>query len=274
MLSEAIESLRLARQLAWALAWRTWREGKRYLSIAYVPFFTVIGIGIAAAVLAPSTSNNAANELAVSRLYGPATNSLADGVALTLLPGMTALCAAFATGGVVQNVVASEGLRGGFELLLAAPFGRASMVMGIAAFAGLLAVGFWVGMAIVTVVGFAVIGLLAAGGGSVNGLYTIVSVLLPLFAAVAGGGLSVMICLLFPRLSTPGALSLAVKGNSIGTLVSAVPGAAVLMVYIAYIQKLSLMALIAYGAVICSIVMVTSLMVTVRLYRPLGLWPA
>jgi hypothetical protein len=216
-----------ARSLINALAWRTRQEGLRYVSLAFVPFILSSGLAVTVALVDGSGINGQSGLRAVTTRYGSGSDSIAVGVALVIVPGLLALFSSAAVSMVVRNMVGSEVGRGGLEALLGGPFRPQTIAVALLGYAGGLAVLFWAGMTGLAVVGFIAITLGTHGSLTLSAAYLLLVLILPLLAAVAGTGLSLLVSLLNPRLTRPGQFGIAVSGGSLSGAAALLPALAV-----------------------------------------------
>ncbi len=214
-----------------ALAWRTRREGLRYLGLTFVPFIFATAALLAPALITGSAVNGASTLARVAVRYGATSDAVQVGIAIVLVPGLIAVFTAVAVGLSVRNLVGSETSRGGIEALLAAPYGPGTIAAALLMYTGGMSVAYWAGMTSLSALGLVV---LTVGRGSTLSLsvtYLTLAVTLPLLAGWAATGLSLLVALLHPRLTQPGQLGVLASG-SLGGGVGLLPALGVLFVFV------------------------------------------
>jgi hypothetical protein len=257
-----------ARVLIGALAWRTRREGLVFLLAPFVPFAVISGGLITLAVVDSAAINGRDTFTTVASRYGASADAVSIGVALVIVPGMIAVFTAAAAGLVIRNVVGSEAGRGSIEALLAAPYRPRSIVVALLGYIGSLATMFWAGMTALGALGLVVVTDASGGHLRLSGTYALLVLALPLLAAWAGTALSLLVSLLYPRLTQPGQLSIAVNGSGLSGGAVLLPAVGVTFVFslgAAHARPEELLA-IAGGAT--AAITVGSVLIVGRRFRP------
>lgn len=253
-------------RLVRALGWRFRREGWVPVAVTVLPFVLVLALTVIIGEVGGTSQNGAAGMIAVGQLYG--TRSLLVGELLLFLPAFTALFAAFGAVALLRNLIGSEGMRGGVEALLSAPFAPGDIAAALLVVAAAEATALW---AAENVAGGATLGIvLLAQHASVRlpAGYLAMGLLLPLLTAWGGTGLAMMVSLLFPRLSVPGRLGLARSGTSITDLLAILPGMGAFLMIVFGLRGLGAprILLIMGGAVV--VIVLGSVVAVARWFRP------
>ena len=190
--------------LVGALGWRARREGLRYLLVTFIPFLFMLAALIVPSLLSKTSVNGGATFAAFATHYGAQAGTVTVGLALLLEPGAVALFAAISVATLVRNLIGSEASRGGIEALLAGPYRPMSIMVALVGYVGALATLYWAGMTAIAAVTLSIVVWASAATLSLPASYLMAVLVLPLLAAWASTGLSLLATLLYPRLAQAG----------------------------------------------------------------------
>jgi hypothetical protein len=229
-----------------ALAWRSRREGIRYLLLPLALFAFVLLVLFLITLPDSGQGVNGAQELGTfGERYGAHADSIVIGVALLIGPGLVAVFGSFAVLQLVRNVIGGESSSGGIEALLAAPYRPRNIMVALLGFAAVAAAGSWAAMTAMLALAVALIAWTAGTSVSLTASYLLAALLVPLLSALCATSLAVGVNLLFPRLSRTGSYGLNMGGGGIGYLPAVVPGIAVMLVFSLWGAHVGLLELLA-----------------------------
>jgi hypothetical protein len=212
---------------SWALCrvvfWRVRREGVGQLLLAFVPFAAILAFVSSVPLITGGGGVKGSAEFATFGLrYGVRSNVVVVGLLLLLAPGLVALFSALGVTRTVQGLIGAEVSRGGLEALLSAPYTPSTIAAAVLGYALGMATAFWLGMSALGAVAVAAVTAASDGHLSLDGGYLALALLLPLLCAWAAAGLTLLVSLLFPRLTQLGA-TVNVAGGNLGNAVALVP---------------------------------------------------
>ena len=212
-----------------AFAWQTRQEGFRYLAAALVPFAIAITLtGILPTLTGGRGINGAASAAALGARYGAHSNAVAVGLLLIFTPGLVALLASIAVIRTTRGLVGAEVGRGDVEALLSAPYTPGVIAAALLGYTMVVATAFWAAMSLMGAIAIAIVAAASAGTVTLPVSYLTMALLLPLLAVWASAALSVLVNLLFPKLTLPGA-ALAVAGGNVGSSIGTLPALGVFL---------------------------------------------
>lgn len=216
-------------RLASAFAWRTRREGLRYLLVGFAPFALVVAVlAILPSVTGGKGIHGAGDAMAVSVRYG--SSSLAVGLLLTIAPGLVAVFGGIGIARVARGFTGAEVSRGGMELLLAAPYAPGEIAAAVLGYLLGAALTFWAGLTGMSALALAGLAVTSGGHLTLTGGYLLEALVLPLLALCASSGLALAANLLFPRLTQVQlGVGINLAGGSLDHLVSVLPAIALLL---------------------------------------------
>jgi hypothetical protein len=216
--------------LAVALAWRTRREGVRYLLGAFVPFVLIITLTVVVPLFPGGSHaiNGAQADAGVGLRFGARGHPVLVGLLLLLIPGMVALCVAIGVGRAVRGLIGEEVGRGGLEELLGAPYSVGGIAAALLGCALTVATFLW---AVMSALGALTIGGLTVATHdrlSLGGSYLALALVLPLLTSWAGAALALLVSVVFPRLTQLGA-GVSLAGSNLASGTALLPGLAALL---------------------------------------------
>lgn len=255
------------RVLIRALAWRTRREGLRYLLAGFVPFL-IVTAGLAGSLALAGQVNGAASFAGFAARYGARAGAVQAGEVMILEPGFVAICSAIAVGLVVRNLIGSEASRGAIEALLAGPYRPGSIGTALLGYAGGLAVLYWAVMTAAGALTLAIVTWTSGATLSLSAAYVLLVLILPLLAAWSATSLSLLVTLLYPRLAQPGGFGLAIGGGGLGTGTAVLPALGVLLVFTFGAPSLSAGAVLAIAGGATAVIAAGSTLVIATRFRP------
>ncbi|GAA5199207.1 hypothetical protein GCM10023322_74310 [Rugosimonospora acidiphila] len=213
-----------------ALLWRLRRERLRYLALALIPFAATTALTIVLPTVTGGAGVNGVDRIGGFGLrYGTHAGTLAVSIVLMIAPGLVALFSAIGVASIIRNLVGGEASRGGLEELLATPHSPAAIATALLSVAAGLATTLWAAMTALGALAVALTVLASRDSATVSGAYLAVALILPLLAAWAGAGLSLMVNLLFPRLAQLGKTSALVNGGGLGNGLALLPALGVFL---------------------------------------------
>lgn len=251
-----------------ALAWRSRREGLRYL---------LIPVGIFAAVealifgVASQGRVNGARQMAeFAESYGAHGSVVLVGLSLLLGPGLVALFTTMAVAMLVRNLVGSEASRGGLELLLAAPYRPRSIMTVLLGYAAAVGTAYWVLTTALAAAGLAVVCVTSGASVTLTAGYLVAALVVPLLAAWAAAALAVGVNLLFPKLAQAGSYGMHTSGGGLGGLPPLLPGLAVMLSFVLWAPHVTVTDLVAIvGGATAAVIVLSVAAVAVR-FSPEG----
>lgn len=251
-----------------ALAWRSRREGLRYLLVTFAPFAALVTLLMVLSTYQAGKINGAASFAAFGDRYGAHTDAITVGLGLLLGPGLVALFSAISVAALVRNLIGSEASRGGIEALLAAPYRPGTIMTALLGYVGILATFYWAGMAAITTTALAAAAAASGTAISLTGSYILAALALPLLAAWAAAALALLVNLIFPRLAQAGSFGLNLGGGGLGNAPALLPGLAVLFVFLLWAPHISAGELLAVAGGAVAAVTAGSVIAVARHFRP------
>jgi hypothetical protein len=251
-----------------ALAWRARREGLGYLVLGLVPFAVAAGFSVLATTILGGGVNDAGTFARFASSYGAHADRVGLGVALLLLPGLVAICAAIAVGLAVRNLVGSEASRGGIEALLACPYRPNDIMISLLGYLGALATCYWAAMSTLGAVVVLTVTWTSGATLSLPAAYLLLALALPLLGAWCATSLSLLINLLYPRLAQLGTYGLNMSGGSLAGSAALLPALGVFVVFVFLGPDVGPAALLVIGGGTTAAVAAVSTLVVARRFRP------
>ncbi len=250
-----------------ALAWRTRREGLRYLLFPVIPFVLVMAINVVLPIVTGSGQLNGAASLAsFARRFGADTDAAAVGAVLLIGPGMVAVCCSLAGGITVRTLVGAEASRGGLEAILAAAADARSLVKAVLVFAFGLVTAVWAALEVLAVACLAIVAVVHHAQLTITAPYVALLGALPLITAWCGTALSAALTLLVPRLAQQGQMGFA-GGSNLASGIALLPGLAVLLLVLLGGPHLSVAGLVGWALLVTAAVTVTGVLSVSRWFR-------
>lgn len=252
-----------------ALAWRTRREGIRFLFLPVALFAAVVLITFLTALPNSGRSDNGAQMLgSFGERYGAHSDSILIGLGLLLGPGLVAVFDSVAVLQMVRNVIGGESSSGGIEALLAAPYRPRNIMVALLGYCAVMALGCWASMTAILALALAVAAAAAGTTLSLTAGYLLAALLVPMLCGLCATSLAVGVNLLFPRLARTGGYGLNAGAGGIGYLPALLPGIAVSLVFALWGAHVGLLELLAVtGGSTAAITLVSVAVVTAR-FRP------
>lgn len=250
-----------------ALAWRSRREGLRYLLVTFAPFAALVTLLMVLSSYQAGRINGAASFAVFGARYGAHTDAMTVGLGLLLGPGLVALFSAISVAALVRNLIGSEASRGGIEALLAAPYRPGIIMTALLGYVGLLATFYWAGMAAIMTAALAAATAVSGTAVSLTGSYILAALILPLLAAWAAAALALLVNLIFPRLAQAGSFGLNL-GGGLGNAPALLPGLAVLFVFLLWAPRISAGELLTVAGGAVAALTVGSVIAVARHFRP------
>ncbi|MFF3510797.1 hypothetical protein [Streptomyces sp. NPDC002573] len=258
-----------ARILASALLWRTRRERLRNFATVFLPFVLTVASVVALPLLSDdSDMNGAASSARLGLQYGAHGDTVAAGLLLVLMPGIVALHGTVGAGLAVRNVVGAEAGVGALEAMLGAPYNPASIAGGLLAYVLVVTTGQWAVMSTLGALALALSSALHHDSLTPDAGYLTLALVLPLLATWAGAALALLLNLLFPRLSQPGAGALASNGGGLVSLAAMLPGFGALLAMSIALDPLGPTRLLLYAGGATVLITAGSLIGIARGFRP------
>ncbi len=254
--------------LAKALAWRTRREGLRYLLVTFLPFLFMLAAVIVPSLLSRASVNDGAAFATFAIRDGARADTVTVGLALLIGPGFVAMFAAVSVATLVRNLIGSEASRGGIEALLAGPYRPMSIMVALVGYVGVVATLYWAGMTAIAAVTLAIVVWASAAALLLPASYLVAALVLPLLAAWAATGLSLLVTLLYPRLAQAGSFGLNLGSGGIGTLPAVLPALGVLLVFTIWAPHVGAGALVAIAGSTTAVIAAGSIAIVARRFHP------
>jgi hypothetical protein len=258
-----------ARILASALLWRMRRERLRNFATVFLPFVLTATSVVALPLLSDdSDMNGAASSAHLGLQYGAHGDTVAAGLLLVLMPGIVALHGTVGAGLAVRNVVGAEAGAGALEAMLGAPYNPASIAGGLLGYVLVVTTGQWAVMSALGALALALSTALHHDSLAPSAGYLTLALLLPLLATWAGAALALLLNLLFPRLSQPGAGALAGNGGGLVSLAAMLPGFGALLAMAIALDPLGPTRLLLYAGGATVLITTGSLIGIAKGFRP------
>ncbi|MGW5250223.1 hypothetical protein ACWEQN_41930 [Streptomyces sp. NPDC004129] len=258
-----------ARILASALLWRMRRERLRNFATVFLPFVLTVTSVVALPLLSDdSDMNGAASSARLGLQYGAHGDTVAAGLLLVLMPGIVALHGTVGAGLAVRNVVGAEAGVGALEAMLGAPYNPASIAGGLLGYVLVVTTGQWAVMSTLGALALALSSALHHDSLTPDAGYLTLALVLPLLATWAGAALALLLNLLFPRLSQPGAGALASNGGGLVSLAAMLPGFGALLAMSIALDPLGPTRLLLYAGGATVLITAGSLIGIARGFRP------
>ncbi|AQZ61642.1 hypothetical protein BKM31_09325 [[Actinomadura] parvosata subsp. kistnae] len=253
--------------LCGAILWRVRREGVRDLLSAVVPFVVLLVVLSVLPLVAGHGIKGAAVAAAVGARYGADANMVVVGLLLLITPGLAALFGAIGVTRSVQGLVGSEVSRGGMEELLSAPYTPGGIAAAVLGYALVVATGFWAVMTAAGALAITVVLLLSGARLTLDAGYLTLALLLPLLCAWASAGLTLMVSLLFPRLTQLGA-GVNVAGGSLGNGLALLPALGTLLALLYGTVSLGPVKLFLMAGGVTVVITVAAVAIVAGKFRP------
>jgi hypothetical protein len=258
-----------ARILASALLWRMRRERLRNFATVFLPFVLTVASVVALPLVSDdSDMNGAASSARLGLQYGAHADTVAAGLLLVLMPGVIALHGTVGAGLAVRNVVGAEAGVGALEAMLGAPYNPASIAGGLLSYVLVVTTGQWAVMSALGALAVALSSALHHDSLTPGAGYLTLALVLPLLATWAGAALALLLNLLFPRLSQPGAGALAGNGGGLVSLAAMLPGFGALLAMSIALDPLGPTRLLLYAGGVTVLITTGSLVGIARGFRP------
>lgn len=251
-----------------ALAWRTRREGTWPMFVPLVSFTVMLTAIILISLSGTNHINGGQALVTFAEQYGAHTNAVTVGIGMVAGPGLVAVFASFSIIMLVRNLIGSEASRGGVEALLAAPYRPRTIMIALLSYVGSIAAFYWAAATTILAVAFGLIIVTSGASVTFTASYLLAVLIVPLLAAWASTGTSLLVYMLFPRMAKAGSYGMNLGGGGIGSLLAILPAVGTLFAFLFWAPHIGAGELLAVAGGAVAVVGVASVVLITYLFRP------